>query len=316
MNLFFSNRIVLCAGSALLFLSLSRAIQAQTGSDSTPAAATNTVTTTAPTTSATSGEEPLTPIAVPSPEPVSELAPVPVTTTASTTVTTTVTPVVKPTATASAPVKPAVPATPIVRQPGSILATELQGFAKNSPAVQQLLTAAIDLSSKGLLYKMGSAKPEAGGMDCSGTMYYILRSVGVKDVPRQSDQQYRWAWEAGTFFAVNGVGEKTFELSRLRPGDLLFWTGTYDIGSRNPPVSHVMIYLGKRISDGKEVMFGASDGRISNGKPSWGVGVFDFRLPTAKSTSRFIGYARVPGLDYEAIPVALSVSIPVETSPH
>lgn len=149
---------------------------------------------------------------------------------------------------------------------------------------------------------MGSAKPENGGMDCSGTIYYLLRSVGLTPIPRSSDEQYRWAWEAGTFVAVNGVETRTFEYVKLRPGCLLFWTGTYDVGKRNPPISHVMLYLGKRASDGKELMFGASDGRLSNSKPSWGVGVFDFRLPTAKGTSRFIGYAAVPGLNYETKP--------------
>lgn len=194
---------------------------------------------------------------------------------------------------ASAPPAPAPPL------PGSLLVTELEGFSQNSVAVRQLLTAALDLSGKGLVYKMGSAKPENGGMDCSGTMYYLLRSVGLAEVPRQSDEQYRWAWQAGLFVAVNGVETRTFEYARLRPGCLLFWTGTYDVGKRNPPISHVMLYLGKRATDGKELMFGASDGRLSDGKPSWGVGVFDFRLPTAKGTSRFIGYAPIPGLLYD-----------------
>lgn len=187
------------------------------------------------------------------------------------------------------------PAPSAQRTPGSPLTSEIEDFSKNSPAIQQLLTAALELSAKGLVYKMGSAKPENGGMDCSGTIYYLLRSLGVPDVPRQSDEQYRWLWEAGTFVAVNGVEEKTFEYSHLRPGCLLFWTGTYDVGKRNPPISHVMLYLGKRASDGKELMFGASDGRLFDNKPSWGVGVFDFRLPSAKSTTRFIGYGEVPG---------------------
>lgn len=204
--------------------------------------------------------------------------------------------------------KPVAPPTPAPPLPGSLLVTELEGFAQNSVAVQQLLTAALDLSGKGLVYKMGSAKPENGGMDCSGTMYYLLRSVGLTAVPRQSDEQYRWAWQAGTFIAVNGVEARTFEFAKLRPGCLLFWTGTYDVGKRNPPISHVMIYLGKRATDGKELMFGASDGRLSGGKPSWGVGVFDFRLPTAKGTSRFIGYAPIPGLSYDDAPSANAAS--------
>jgi len=190
------------------------------------------------------------------------------------------------------------PVTPQPKLPGSLSKEDLRGFEKNSEAIQRLLIAALELSSKELIYKMGSANPENGGMDCSGTLYYLLRSVGVTEVPRDSAHQYQWAWEANTFVAVNGIAEKTYEFSRLRPGHLLFWVGTYDVGNRNPPVSHVMIYLGKRASDGKDLMFGASNGRTYNGQSRYGVGVFDFNLPSAKSSTRFIGYAQIPGIEY------------------
>ncbi|MEO6054159.1 MAG: peptidoglycan endopeptidase, partial [Chthoniobacterales bacterium] len=104
-------------------------------------------------------------------------------------------------------------------------------------------------------------------------------------------------WQEHSFRAVNTTVAKGFEWAELRPGALLFWTGTYNTGNRNPPVSHVMIYLGRRKSDGRPVMFGASDGRSYDGKARWGVGVFDFSLPAVPGgKARFIGYGDVPGL--------------------
>jgi len=86
---------------------------------------------------------------------------------------------------------------------------------------------------------------------------------------------------------------ETFELSRLRPGDLLFWSGTYHV-TRDPPVSHVMIYLGINRHTGRRVMMGASEGRRFDNISRYGVSVFDFEMPRAGSDSRFIGYATIP----------------------
>jgi NlpC/P60 family len=134
-------------------------------------------------------------------------------------------------------------------------------------------------------------------MDCSGTVYRVLRDAGVSDVPRSSHEQYRWVWESGRFRAVNGRSFDSFEFDALKPGDLLFWTGTYEPREkRDPPVSHVMIYLGRAKDDGRHVMFGSSDGRPFRGLPQRGVSVFDFRLPAENSTVRFIGYGPIPGL--------------------
>ena len=82
----------------------------------------------------------------------------------------------------------------------------------------------------------------------------------------------------------------------LRPGDLLFWVNsTKDAKTdRDPPVTHVMIYLGKRRNDGHPVVAGASDGRSLDGQRMNGVSVFDFKLPSPGSPARFIGYAHLP----------------------
>lgn len=183
---------------------------------------------------------------------------------------------------------------------------ELDGFSKYPLAVSQLLEACLALTKRNLGYDYGSSDPVRGGMDCSGTIYYVLQKAGIKDVPRTASQQYVWARKADNFEAVISRKKDSFELDALRPGDLLFWTGTYST-DRDPPVTHTMIYLGKRKSDGKQVMFGASDGRTYDGRKIWGVSVFDFTITKAakKSTagaaarpgSVFIGYANIPGLD-------------------
>jgi hypothetical protein len=84
--------------------------------------------------------------------------------------------------------------------------------------------------------------------------------------------------------------------AKLKPGDLLFWEGTYDSGERDPPISHVMIFLGTLKADGKGVMFGASSGRRYRGKTIHGVSVFDWEVPQEDSDSKFVAYGPIPGL--------------------
>ena len=66
-----------------------------------------------------------------------------------------------------------------------------------------------------------------------------------------------------------------FDFSKLKPGDLLFWSGTYRV-KRTPPITHVMLYLGKT-KNNELLMFGASNGRTYRGKRMNGVSVFDFK---------------------------------------
>ncbi len=160
--------------------------------------------------------------------------------------------------------------------------------------MQKLIDVALELASKNLGYQYGSADPKVGAMDCSGTVYYILNTLGVKDVPRSSHLMYQWAWEKGHFYAVNSDQMTSFEFEHLKPGDLLFWSGTYKT-DRNPNVTHVMIYLGKN-RDGAPLMIGASNGRTYKGRKIYGVSVFDFNLPKSDSKSRFLGYSCTPGI--------------------
>ena len=181
---------------------------------------------------------------------------------------------------------------------------EIEDFEKNPEPVRKLLDDALALTKRNLDYTYGSADPENGGMDCSGFIFYVLRTNGVKDVPRDASEQYVWVRKAGNFRAVLSREIDSFELDELKPGDLLFWAGTYTV-ERDPPVTHTMIYLGKEKATGKPIMVGASDGRTYDGEQQFGVSVFDFKTARAQTTStsgthpRFVGYGRIPGLGNE-----------------
>ncbi len=183
----------------------------------------------------------------------------------------------------------------------TLSADEISDYDNYPPKVRQILDAGLALTKQNLGYTYGSADPANGGMDCSGFIYYLLTENGFKDVPRDSSQQYVWVRKAGNFNAVLSRHEDTFELDALKPGDLLFWSGTYNI-DRDPPVTHTMIYLGREKRTKKRVMIGSSDGRTYDGKQRFGVSVFDFKMPPppnsgdAKISPVFVGYGRIPGL--------------------
>jgi len=199
-----------------------------------------------------------------------------------------------------------VPASTAPANRAATLATaDLREFESQPVTVKNLIEAALKLTTQNLSYKYGSSDPTNGGMDCSGTVYFLLRDAGLKDVPRDASGMYQWVWQKSRFLAVTSPSLDTFELAPLKPGDLLFWTGTYDV-KRDPPVTHVMIYLGINRHTNRRVMVGASEGRRFNDKSMYGVSVFDFTLPRAtpgtETQSRFIGYGAIPGLEAQASP--------------
>ena len=181
----------------------------------------------------------------------------------------------------------------------------ITNFESYPPKVQKLLTSALELTTRDLDYKSGSADPANGGMDCSGFVYYVLNQNGVAPyVPRDSKDQYIWLRSAGTFEPVVSGEDDSFELKELKPGDLLFWGGTYS-SERDPPITHVMIYLGREKKTGARVMVGASDGRTYQGQQRFGVSVFEFKMPQTENSEayegrerpRFIGYGHIPRLN-------------------
>ena len=191
----------------------------------------------------------------------------------------------------------------------SIDPAEIEGFDAYPEPIKKLLTSALELTKRNLTYTYGSTDPGNGGMDCSGTIYYLLNQAGFTDVPRQANEQYDWVRRKSRFYAVLSKKQDNFELREMRPGDLLFWTGTYRV-DRDPPVTHVMVYLGQRKKDGHRIMFGSSDGRPYDGQRRNGVSVFDFKMPAARSGDAadaataaapdhapdFSGYGPIPGI--------------------
>jgi len=183
----------------------------------------------------------------------------------------------------------------------SLSPDQIHGYENYPTKVKQILDAGLALTKQNLGYSYGSADPKNSGMDCSGFIYYVLQQNGFPDVPRDSSGQYVWVRKGENFNAVISRKEDSFELDALKPGDLLFWRGTYNI-DRDPPITHTMIYLGREKRTNKRVMVGSSDGRTYDGKQRWGVSVFDFKMPPppksgdAKISPVFVGYGRIPGL--------------------
>ena len=190
-------------------------------------------------------------------------------------------------------------------QPASnatVLPEQIAEYSGELPRVRKLIETALALTTRELTYMNNSDDPANGGMDCSGFTSYVLRENGFRDVPRDASGQYAWLRKAGTFRAVLSRSPDTFELEDLRPGDLLFWTGTYAT-DHDPPVTHAMIYLGTEKGTKNRIMAGSSDGRSYHGISRYGVGVFDLYPGGSPLTSGsksnhavFAGYARPPGL--------------------
>ncbi|HZE58847.1 MAG TPA: NlpC/P60 family protein [Chthoniobacterales bacterium] len=185
--------------------------------------------------------------------------------------------------------------------PASISSAQISGYDNYPENIRKMIDTALELTTRNLDYTYGSADPSSGGMDCSGFVFYVLNQAGLHEVPRDSSQQYVWLRKAGTFRSVNSRHDDTFELEELKPGDLLFWTGTYSI-ERDPPITHAMIYLGREKGTNQRVMVGASDGRTYKGESRYGVSVFDFKVARTSKTEEgrltptFIGYGHIPGL--------------------
>lgn len=124
---------------------------------------------------------------------------------------------------------------------------------------------------------------KAINMDCSNTARFIYKqSLGV-DLPSGGSYDMYTAFKKKRLVnhapMLNPTTVHTRRLRRkLRSGDLLFWINTHsDIGpNSNPPVSHVMIYLGKTK---KNVMRMVGSNTFGKGKYTSGGGpdvyVFD-----------------------------------------
>lgn len=169
---------------------------------------------------------------------------------------------------------------------------DIQHYTQYSDQQKKLIQAAHALTQQNLTYTYGSSTPANKGMDCSGTIYYLLNTVTHLDVPRQANEMYLWAEKEGRLHFTNTDDFQSEQFKDLQPGDLLFWSGTYAV-NRTPPITHVMLYLGKNIEN-NPLMFGSSDGRTYLGEKMRGVSIFDFKLPKSGDKAHFVGYSCIP----------------------
>jgi LysM repeat protein len=99
-------------------------------------------------------------------------------------------------------------------------------------------------------------------MDCSNTSRYLYQRVANVDIGRTASDQYYFLKEQDRAWDVpleeDGFADKRFLEKNLQIGDLLFWEHTYR-PKRTPPITHVMIFLGKN-EEGKWIMAGSQTG--------------------------------------------------------
>lgn len=185
-------------------------------------------------------------------------------------------------------------------KPAEIAVVELEGFAALAADRRKLIELAIAVrhDNPWLPYLFGGSTPAAGGFDCSGAIYFVLRGAGLTP-PRTSAGQYLWLRDEGRIHLVSEAAKNPdhTSLKHLLPGDLLFWSGTYlPEDGREIKITHVAIYLGQEKKDDHHVMINSTDGRSYRGTKANGYGVYDFRLPLATGRSRLVGYGTPPGI--------------------
>jgi hypothetical protein len=128
-------------------------------------------------------------------------------------------------------------------------------------------------------------------LDSSGFVQYAYKTIFGIQLPRESIGQYRYLFSKNLI--LNTPKRETGEIDQeelnrnLKKGDLLFWINTHsDIPTdRNPPISHVMIYLGKS-KLGNHIMVGVGSKGIGKNTDSGGVDLYLF------SPEKFMGCVR------------------------
>jgi len=119
----------------------------------------------------------------------------------------------------------------------------------------------------GTPYVWGGDTPK--GFDCSGLVEYALSAMGLRGVPRTSEEQYRWTARVTA--------------RNLQAGDLIFMNFPGEVSP-----GHVLIYSGGQLA-------------VHAPKPGALVQQVPFRPVAAGSAmwgGTVVGYGRVPGLTY------------------
>jgi LysM repeat protein len=198
------------------------------------------------------------------------------------------------------------------------------GFKQNTQADDwgsRFFTQARALGNEGIEYD-GDWRPPGEAhswtMDCSNTTRYLYKVTAGLELPRTASDQYYYlhlqnkAWDV----PLNQYGFVDTEYLRqnLKPGDLLFWENTYR-PERQPPITHVMVYLGTN-TQGQWIMAGSQSSRGGehnrrNGgpdiyvfRPSQPCGGYTTWMGLVHHQGRFCAFGR----PLEADPTKLSVA--------
>jgi len=144
------------------------------------------------------------------------------------------------------------------------------------------------LAAAGVEYSEAWTPPgqdKAWAMDCSNTARWLYASTLGKSLPRTASSQYEALRAERRLWSKNA-------LKGLKPGDLLFWENTYR-PQRKPPITHVMVYLGKD-ANGRMWMAGSQGSRgvdVYAFDPSKPMGGYNWFL-WFKKKGKFIAYGR------------------------
>jgi hypothetical protein len=123
-----------------------------------------------------------------------------------------------------------------------------------------------ELGDRGLEYNEDWRPPgeaHSWSMDCSNTSRYIYRVTTGIQLPRTASDQYYYlhlqnkAWDVPQ--TSTGFADCNYLRHNLKAGDLLFWENTYR-PDRQPPITHVMIFLGSN-AKGEWMMAGSQSTR-------------------------------------------------------
>ncbi len=208
---------------------------------------------------------------------------------------------------AAAPAAPA--AGPTVVPAAAVLNAGGEGVGPTQAELQRrFLTETKSLALSGVGYDQDWTPPgkdEAWDMDCSNTSRYLYQKVLGVSMQRTASDQYYDLHQDGRAWDVpldaSGQPDVAWLETHLRVGDLLFWENTYK-PRRDPPITHVMIYLGKN-NRGQELMAGSQTaGGFFNTsgsgpdvylfKPTASVGGYYKNLGFTHVTGRFVAIGR------------------------
>ncbi len=177
---------------------------------------------------------------------------------------------------------------PPTPQPAHRSLAQILGFdAPSAPSAddwaKRFLESARALGNQGIGYNEDWRPPgesRSWTMDCSNTARYLYKVTAGIELPRTASDQYYYLHQQGKAWDVPriayGLPDTNFLRRNLKPGDLLFWENTYR-PDRQPPITHVMIFLGVN-ERGQWIMAGSqSSGGGEHNRRNGGPDIYPFR---------------------------------------